>query len=692
MVEVECMIRDGTYRREYARTIDELELDDSAKTRDGYIQMLATFDIETSTIEDVAKSLKKGYDCFQAYMYHWQMCINGDVYFGRTWVELQKFLCDVKDRAGLTVDRRLVVYVHNLSYEYYFLKSFFDMSEIFATDTRSVLKAVVDDVYELRCAYKLSNMSLDKFLINGIDVTHIKGKGDLDYRVRRTPKTELTLRELGYCYNDVKGLYEAVVEKLQDDTIKTIPLTSTGYVRRDCRIAMRKNTQNRREFKRNRLSYELYKLMQDATRGGNTASSRFYVDNILCNVTSKDIGSSYPFVMLTKKYPSGKFMKGDLKTEEELEYYNNKYCTVGRYFLSGVRLKKNVVIPYISFSKCQKCVNSKQYNGRVLSADYIVTSLTNVDYKILTAQYDYDTIAVEEYYYCRKDFLPAEIRGQIIQYYITKCRYKGNDLKKYEYQKDKGKLNSIYGMMVTNIIREPLYDYEGRFISELDIRKEQGEEIDNQEEEDIKRELLTQYYANRNNFLSYQWGIFVTAYAREHLQRAIDLCGMDLIYIDTDSVKYIGNYDAEFERLNEQIKKECEGIEHYVEIDGKRYYMGLFEDDGHYRRFRTLGAKKYCYEDDDGELHICVSGLNKAKGAAEIRRKGGIEHFREGEVFFDSGRTASQYNDEERHTIIVDGEEIDTGSNIAIFDVTYTLGISGTIKSFLDTRGVVCDY
>lgn len=691
MVEVECLLKDGNYSIEYARTIDELELDDSAKTRDGYIQMLATFDIETTTIEDTAKSLKKGYDCHQSYMYHWQMCINGTVYFGRTWTELKKMLTTVKDRLRLTPDRRLVVYVHNLSYEYYFLKSFFGMSEIFAIDTHSVLKAVLDDVYELRCAYKLSNMSLGKFLENSTQVQHVKGAGDLDYRVRRTPKTRLTRRELGYCYNDVKGLYEAVSEKLQDDTLKTIPLTSTGYVRRDCRNAMRKNRQNRLDFKRNQLPYELYKLLQDATRGGNTASSRYYVDSIMENVTCKDIGSAYPFVMLTKKYPTGKFLRGELETEEELEYYNNKYCTVGTYFLSGVRLKKNVVIPYISFSKCQKCINSKQYNGRVLSADYIVTSMTNIDYAILTNQYDYDTIAVEEYYYCRKDYLPAEIRDQIIQYFITKCRYKGNDAKKYEYQKDKGKLNSISGMMVTNIIREPLYDYQGRFLTELEIREEQGEEIDSEEKAELERQLLSQHYANRNNFLSYQWGVFVTAYAREHLQRAIDICGMDLLYIDTDSVKYIGNYDAEFNKLNETIKKECEGIKHYVDIDGKRYYMGLYEDDGHYRRFRTLGAKKYCYEDKDGSLHICVSGLNKAKGAAELRRKGGIEYFREGEVFLDSSRTASQYNDEERHTITVDGEEIETGSNIAIFDVTYTLGISGTIKSFLDTRGIMYD-
>ena len=39
--------------------------------------------------------------------------------------------------------------------------------------------------------------------------------------------------------------------------------------------------------------------------------------------------------------------------------------------------------------------------------------------------------------------------------------------------------------------------------------------------------------------------------------------------------------------------------------------MGLFEIEDHIKRFKTMGAKKYAYEDDEGKLHITIAGVNK---------------------------------------------------------------------------------
>ena len=690
MIETSCLTKGGRYVKEYARSVNEIEIERMVYAEDGgYLKEYATFDIETTTIEDKYKSLKKGYDCYKAFMYHWQVCILGEVYFGRTWSELQFFFNELIMRMNLSEKRKLVIYVHNLSYEYYFMKSFFKITKVFATDRHSVLKAIMNDVFELRCSYKLTNMSLQKFIENSKRAIHIKGCGDLDYRVKRTPKTVLTAKELGYCYNDVKGLHEAIQDLTEEEkNLKSIPLTSTGFVRRDCRNSMRTNKKNRIEFKKNKLTYELYKLFTEAIRGGNTASSRFYVDEIVSNVKSKDIASSYPFVMLTRKYPKGKFMKGSIKYLDELEEYNENYCTVGRYTFKNVVLKPEIVIPYLSFSKCNKCVNSKSYNGRVLRAEYIVNTMTNIDFKIFNEQYNYESFIVEDFYYSKKDYLPIEIRQQILKYFRTKCRYKGNEAKYYEYMKDKGKLNAIFGMMVTDILQESLREYNGVFVDVMELKKlASGESPTQQEIEEHERKLLDAYYNKENNFLSYQWGVYVTAYARELLERAIKICGMDLLYTDTDSVKYIGDHEKDFEELNKAILQECKGIEHYADINGKRYYMGIFENDGDYKKFRTLGAKKYCYIDKDDKLHITVAGLNKEKGAEELNKKGGVEHFKEGEIFLNSGRTASQFNEEEVHTIVVDGVEIVTGSNIAIYDVPYTLGISDTIKSTILMRG-----
>ena len=314
--------------------------------------------------------------------------------------------------------------------------------------------------------------------------------------------------------------------------------------------------------------------------------------------------------------------------------------------------------------------------------------MTNIDFKIFNEQYSYESFIVEDFYYSKKDYLPIEIRQQILKYFRTKCRYKGNEAKYYEYMKDKGKLNAIFGMMVTDILQESLREYNGVFVDVMELKKlASGESPTQQEIEEHERELLDTYYNKENNFLSYQWGVYVTAYARELLERAIKICGMDLLYTDTDSVKYIGDHEKDFEELNKAILQECKGIEHYADINSKRYYMGIFEKDGEYKKFRTLGAKKYCYIDKKDKLHITVAGLNKEKGAEELIKKGGIEHFKEGEIFLNSGRTASQFNEEEVHTIEVDGVEIVTGSNIAIYDVPYTLGISDTIKSAILMKG-----
>ena len=53
----------------------------------------------------------------------------------------------------------------------------------------------------------------------------------------------------------------------------------------------------------------------------------------------------------------------------------------------------------------------------------------------------------------------------------------------------------------------------------------------------------------------YQWGVYTTAYARKQLQDAIRLCGKQIIYCDTDSVKTLG--DVPIHQLNEALRKKA---------------------------------------------------------------------------------------------------------------------------------------
>lgn len=640
----------------------------------GYIPHLMTFDIETSTIQKQDGS-------YEGFLYHWQVCIDGYVCFGRKWNELITFFRKTQRTMKNYNDNfKLMCYVHNFSYEFQFLVSWVELNEVFAIDKRKPLKAISHDFnMEFRCSYLLSNMNLKKFIENTPNAHYYKGVGDLDYHKVLTPKSELTMKELGYCYNDVMGLYEAICNLLKEDTLHTIPMTSTGYVRRECRNNMRKNKKNRKQFQEMKLDEEQYKLCKQAFRGGNTASNRYKTNFINYDVNSYDMSSAYPYAMLSGLYPITPFKQVEIESIEELEDYNKRYCTIAIYSFENVRIKKSVPFPYIPYSKCIEFIPPKKrhpkfkgkeycYNGRVLQADFIQIALTNYDYDIFIKQYNFDedNVRVEKFNYAYKGFLPNELRNTVMEFFTLKSQLKGVEGKEYEYMKSKNKLNALYGMIVTDIQRT--------------------ENIFNANHEWSKGETTTveNYYKKKNNFLTYQWGIFVTAICRTNLQKAIDKIGLDCVYIDTDSVKYVGNHDLVFEEINQEMLEWCKSndIINYVEVGRKKFFLGLYDKEKGYDEFITLGAKKYAYN-QNGKLGITVAGLNKKTGANELSEKGGLSKFKIGTEFFDSGRKTVYYNDCKKHIIKVNGCEIENGSNIALVDTTYTLGMTDVMMSIL---------
>lgn len=115
----------------------------------------------------------------------------------------------------------------------------------------------------------------------------------------------------------------------------------------------------------------------------------------------------------------------------------------------------------------------------------------------------------------------------------------------------------------------------------------------------------------------------VTSYARRNLLWGIEAVGKDYIYSDTDSIK-IRNASKHIEWINKYneivIEKTKKALD-YHKLDysmilpknnkGEEKPIGIWELDGHYRRFKTLGAKRYLYEDDNNLMHLTCSGLTK---------------------------------------------------------------------------------
>lgn len=183
-------------------------------------------------------------------------------------------------------------------------------------------------------------------------------------------------------------------------------------------------------------------------------------------------------------------------------------------------------------------------------------------------------------------------------------------------------------------------------------------------------------------------GVWCTAWARYRLQLMIDQADNNkqsaFIYADTDSVKFIGELDLTAfneERIKESIKNRA----YATDRKGIVHHIGIFEDDGCYKQFKTLGAKKYVYVDMNDQLHITIAGVNKKLGAGELGR---IENFKEGFIFTKAGGTESVFNDDMDYTIIVDGHQLHITDNVLIRDSSYTLGITAEYEAIL--KGI-CD-
>lgn len=229
------------------------------------VDCIAAFDIETTTVDD------------DTFMYIWALSFEGEItIYGRTWTEFMRLIEMIEDSLQ---GRELVIFIHNLAYEWQFMKSLRRVEEedIFFIDSRKPLFFRWDHI-EFRCSYRWSNMSLAK-LTSSLEVQHKKLEG-FDYITERYPDTPLNELEMLYMHNDVRGLCEGIRKKitLDGDTLITMPRTSTGYVRRDVKKAMR--DYSRQSLKNTLPDYDLYLALREGFRGGNTHANRWYAGEI----------------------------------------------------------------------------------------------------------------------------------------------------------------------------------------------------------------------------------------------------------------------------------------------------------------------------------------------------------------------------------------------------------------------------
>lgn len=679
------------------------EKDHPISSRKGvkYIDISVAFDIETTSCyrntdsneyfsnEYVKKLYPKEQKRYEkiAYMYIWQLGYRNYQIIGREWEEFSNLveLFHIHFNTGYN-KTHFVIYVHNLSYEFQFIKNRFNFVDVFAIKERTPIKAVTDKGIEFRCSYILSGYSLAKVADNLNSHRIKKLVGDLDYSLIRNSKTELTDTELGYCVNDILIVQYYIDECMERfGGIANIPNTQTGIVRRYVKKYCISDKNYYYHIKDLTLDKESFKALRRAFQGGFTHGNIIYIGSTVKNVFSVDFTSSYPYCLVSEKYPMSKpilFTRGLTKSTFK-QLRSDNLCVFDVVFHN---IESNYNINTIPIHKCYERGKVQSENGKVIKAERIKITITSIDFEDISFFYSFSNYEIYNLFVFKKDYLPKRFIECVFKFYNDKTKLKGVSGKESEYMHSKEMLNSLYGMCVTDIVRENINYSCGKW---------------SKTEPDID-DKLKEYNNDRTRFLFYAWGVFCTAYARHNLFDGIkelidkdNIFGCDFIYSDTDSIKGV-NYDRHkhyFDEYNKKceikLKKMCD----YHKLDyavlypqnknGKTKLIGVYDFEGEYERFKTLGAKRYITE-KNGICEMTVAGLGKkaVKYLGETNDDR-FQNFANG-VSFDmeeSGKLTHTYIDSEKSGVITDYQgnsaHFDEKSAVHLENADFTLNLQG---------------
>lgn len=643
-----------------------------------------------------ASGLDRSHDPIKvATMYVWQFNIYGRCFMGRTWAEFKLMLKMFRNLLALDEKRRLIIYVHNLSYETGFIQKQLAIVQMFATDLRDALYFVTKSGFEFRCSFHLSMMSLanvGKKLLFKYPAKKLEG--ELDYNLIRHSMTPLTDEEIQYCVNDVRVVTNYIQEQIEQwGDITKIPYTSTGVARirfRSCTLKFPgTNVQNLQYIdlmrKLSFTSVVEYRLNNQAYMGGFTHANPYYINVVAENVASFDIVSSYPAVMVMEKYPMGRGVAVKIESLRQLEVYLRQYCLVFRvrfHHLQATFFDDN----YISMSKCiinngyGKDEKGKEIkppivaNGRLVSVNdksSVDMVLTNVDFEIIRDTYKWDKIQIGTCIAYERGYLPTPFVKCLLDLYEKKNTLKGVVEMLLEYSLSKAIVNSSYGMAGENPIKDI-----------INFNVDDGESLwtsRKQTEEELLKSL--QEYNDKNNrFIFFPWAVFITAYARKNLWKGIMALGRDYCYSDTDSLKFVNHekhlqfFDGYKQEVIAKLEKAC--AYHDIPISKvchKGRYLGQFDFEGVYPRFKTLGAKRYMVQspcghyaktgepllvaEKDGErvvysLSLTVSGVNKYDAVPWLLEKYDYDASKIFDAFTDGLEIPASYTGKLLHTYI----------------------------------------
>lgn len=578
-----------------------------------YTNDILCFDIETTTAYNIENewvaysesvSEKVIRDCEKiAFPYIWMFGINDTVYYGRDFKDCGKFFDEIQK-----MNIKAVIYVHNINFEFQFLRNLSPVETIFAKKAHNALRVVFSrwKNLEFRCSYALTRLSLDNWAkhLTEIGMPIEKKVGYLEYNVLRTPFTKMTENELIYCEYDIRIMTAGLRGYLKKyGTVHDIPLTQTGEIRKKVLQISKKNGYVDDVARMQPRTYNEYQFLERVKRGGDSHASYLYAGDVLRNLRCLDYSSSYPFTMATTKTPIERYVR----CAEFCKTDDKAYIL----YLRFKKIKTLVPLTYIPSSKCEVLVNPVKDNGRVMYADELNLWCTKEDFLIIEKTYIWEKIEILDIHSARTNYMNSGIVKLLFYEFYGKTTMKNVKGLEADYAAKKEFINSIYGMSISALCHDTVTFNNITGVFGLDFKN--LNEYNNELEKAILR---------RKNGLPFSFGLNSVTQSRKMLWDGFEVLGYNnVVYYDTDSYKGYFTDEAikTIDDRNRRITKECAkrndipmDIAFPKTQDGREEFLGHLTEEKGYCEFKTLGAKKYVYvKEGEKNVNIAIAGLPK---------------------------------------------------------------------------------
>lgn len=609
----------------------------NARPKPRYLDVTCAFDIETTNTDT------------DGFAYTFQTCIGGAVVVPRYFEEWADIIETLVDKWSITERKRLVIFVHNLGYEYTYLIQMLcdrwgDCKALY-TKSRKPLYLMFDNGIEFRDSLKLFQKSLARATEG---CKHEKLKGDLDYSVYRTADTPLDDTEFAYCVNDVLGLWEAI-ERLKAErnyNAATLPMTNTALVIKEVNKHLTGDSRTLQKMQALELNREQMEIAYKAMAGGDTHGTRWRAGHTYRNCNSYDFKSAHPSQQLLWKFPEGKPMMLP-QGQPQAVMDNIISCGMGwiaEIAIKGLQIRPECPDPVISVSKCAglKCDENKD-NGRVLQADETLLYCDSNDWQRIKEAYTFKRVVMHRGFCFRLGYLPDSFRMAIFDKFKIKETMKGSP----EYAFSKICVNTIFGACAQKTIRD---EYTAEIGDSIDFERMSWEI-------NLEKKTPAEIQKSQKGKFPFLWGLWTASMTRLKLWQLLKIVGWEkVIYWDTDSCKFEGAKVPEVEEYNREVAAQCEkrGVV-VTKPNGKKVYIGIAEDehpqaDFGYTEFRFLHAKCYAARTCEGVLESTIAGVGKKEGQAAL--KDDIENLNDFLIIDDAGGQMLSYHDspiKERH-------------------------------------------